>query len=235
MEFYQIMSELESMGTARTKKHYMSQGAKEPLFGVATGAMKSIVKQVKGNQALAEELFATGNYDAMYLAGMIADPKIMTKADFERWMESAYFYMISDFIVSVTLAETDIAKEVADSFIKGEKDLVKSAGWSCYEWLLGTRKNIEFDQEKLASMLHMVEDTIQFQSERTIIAMNRFVIAVGISYEPLHAEALDCAKKIGQLYSTDHGKEKLWPDAEQSILDAVQKGRIGFKRKNVRC
>jgi hypothetical protein len=33
--------------------------------------MKPIFKKIKYNQSLAEQLYATGNYDAMYLAGMI--------------------------------------------------------------------------------------------------------------------------------------------------------------------
>ena len=38
--------------------------------------MKPIAKKIKLNQELAEELYATGNYDAMYFfAGIIADPK----------------------------------------------------------------------------------------------------------------------------------------------------------------
>jgi len=40
---------------------------------------------------LAEQPYATGNYDAMYLAGMIAEPKKMTEEDFNRWIEGAYF------------------------------------------------------------------------------------------------------------------------------------------------
>jgi len=91
-----VMQELEKLGKERTKKMYMSNGAHEPVFGVATGAMKPIAKKIKIDQALADELYATGNYDAMYFAGIIADPKTMTAADFDRWMDSAYFYMLSD-------------------------------------------------------------------------------------------------------------------------------------------
>lgn len=90
-----VMQELEELGKERTKKMYMSNGAHEPVFGVATGAMKPIAKKIKIDQALAEELYATGNYDAMYFAGIIEDPKTMTAADFDRWMDSAYFYMLS--------------------------------------------------------------------------------------------------------------------------------------------
>lgn len=57
------------MGSERKKKSYLQPGAHEPLFGVATGAMKPIAKKVKRNQAIAEELYATVNYDAMYLDG----------------------------------------------------------------------------------------------------------------------------------------------------------------------
>ena len=105
MNLEMVMQELEALGKERTKKIYISNGAKEPLFGVATGAMKPIAKKIKINQTLAEELYATGNYDAMYFAGIIADPKAMTESDFDRWMDSAYFYMLSDYVVAVTLAE----------------------------------------------------------------------------------------------------------------------------------
>ena len=87
MNLQMVMQELEALGKERTKKMYISNGAHEPLFGVATGAMKPIAKKIKKNQPLAYELYATGNYDAMYFAGIIADPKAMTEADFERWID----------------------------------------------------------------------------------------------------------------------------------------------------
>jgi hypothetical protein len=71
MELKEIMEELKSLGTERTKKIYMSNGAKEPVFGVTISAMKPIFKKIKYNQHLAEQLYATGNYDAMYLAGTL--------------------------------------------------------------------------------------------------------------------------------------------------------------------
>lgn len=40
--------------------------------------------------------------------------------------------MISDYVVAVTLAETDIAFGVADRWLDSGKDLTMSAGWSCF-------------------------------------------------------------------------------------------------------
>lgn len=235
MNLIEIMSELESLGTERMKKYYISQGAKEPLFGVASGALKPIAKKIKNNQEIAEALYATGNYDAMYLAGMIADTKKMKPEDFVRWVKNAYFHMISDYIVAVTLAETDFAQEVADKFIASGDELTMSAGWSCYEWLIGSRKDTEFDPHKILSMLEVVEKQIHSQPNRTRYAMNGFVMAVGISYIPLHEEAKHTAERIGEV-TVYLGKGACRvPNAFESIKKETEKGRLGFKRRNVRC
>lgn len=235
MELMEIMEELKSLGTERTKKTYISNGAKEPVFGVTISAMKPIFKKIKYNQNLAEQLYATGNYDAMYLAGMIAEPKKMTEEDFNRWIEGAYFYMISDFIVAVTLAETDIAFTVADQWIDRGDELVMSAGWSCYNWLLGNRKDSEFDRDKILSMLNRVRDTIHNQPNRTKYAMNNFIITVGISFLPLHEEAKKIAEEVGKV-EVFNGKKLCEADsAVKYIQNSADKGKLGFKRKHVRC
>lgn len=235
MDLETVMQELEALGKERTKKMYVSNGAREPVFGVATGAMKPMAKEIKKDQALAEELYATGNYDAMYFAGVIADPQAMTEADFERWIEGAYFYMLSDNVVSVTLAEADIAQDVADKWIASGEELKMSAGWSCYCWLLGNRKDEEFSEEKLRGMLQKVKDTIQDAPERTKSAMNNFVGTVGVSYVPLHEEALETAKEIGPVEMVREGKKNSVLKSAEDIQKQVEKGRIGFKRKYVRC
>ena len=235
MDIQTILQELELLSTERTKKNYIRNGAHEPLFGVATGAMKPIAKKLKKNQDIAEGLYATGNYDAMYLAGMIADPSAMSEADFDRWMETAYFYMISDYIVAVTLAETDIAQAVSDKWIASGKELFMSAGYSCYCWLLGNRKDEEFDQEKLNKMLEIVEKTIHNSPNRAKYAMNNFVTTVGISYMPLHERAVAVANAIGKVEVSSVKTKCSVPLASEAIQKAVDKGQLGFKRKNVRC
>jgi hypothetical protein len=230
-----VMQELEALGTERTKKIYMSNGAHEPLFGVATGAMKPIFKKTKINQTLADQLYNTGNYDAMYFAGIIADPKAMTKADFDRWIDGAYFYMLSDFVVAVTLAEADIAQEVADSWIASGEELRMSAGWSCYCWLLGNRPDGEFSENKLADMLGKVKNTIHHAPERAKYAMNYFMYTVGVSYIPLHDLALETSQAVGQVEFKKDTKKSSFLHAYANIQKDVDKGRIGFKRKHVRC
>jgi 3-methyladenine DNA glycosylase AlkD len=235
LNFETVMQQLESLGKERTKKIYISNGAKEPVFGVTISSMKPLVKQIKINQQLAEELYATGNYDAMYFAGVIADPHAMTEADYNRWIDGAYFYMISDFVVAVTLAESAIAQQVSDKWIESGEELKMSAGWSCYCWLLGNRKDEEFSKEKLFNMLQQVKKEIYQAPPRTQAAMNNFVMTVGVSYKPLHEEAIQIAKEIGLVEMERKGKKPAILYAYEEIQKQVEKDRIGFKRKYVRC
>jgi 3-methyladenine DNA glycosylase AlkD len=235
MDFETVMQELEALGKERMKKIYISNGAHEPLFGVATGAMKPIAKKIKIDQDLAEELYATGNYDAMYFAGVIADPNGMTEADYDRWIERAYFYMLSDYVVAVTLSESDIAQKVADKWIASGDELKMSAGWSCYCWLLGNRKDHEFDEEKISNMLDLVKKTISGAPERTKSSMSNFLYTVGISYKPLHEKALETAREVGTVEMRREKKKPSLLNPSVNIEKDLDKGRLGFKRRYVRC
>lgn len=235
MDLQSTMRELEALGTAHTKRSYLSRGVREPLFGVATGAMKPLKKQIGVDQALADALWDTGNYDAMYLAGMIADVTAMTEGDFERWIEGAYCSMLSDFVVAVTLAESDLAQSVANRWIRSGEDNRASAGWACYEWLLGWRPDDYFEVETVREHLQRAAATIHSASPRVKRAMNSAIVAVGVSYRPLHDVALKTAEEIGVVEVPSEGGARPLASASHLIRDAVEKGRIGFKRRAVRC
>jgi 3-methyladenine DNA glycosylase AlkD len=235
MELEEIMDQLASLTNERTKKYYVSNGALEPVFGCTISSMKPLFKQLKFNQRLADQLYDTGNYDAMYLAGMIAEPKKMTKQDFDRWIDKAYFYMISDFIVAVTLAEADIGPEVADVWIDSEKELTVSAGWKAYEWMLGTRKNESFDQQRLKELIEMIPLRFDSRPPRAQSAMIDFLQAVAISYPPLHEDAVKIAKVLKTKEIVFGETKSRTVDPLTHITSEVNKGRLGFKRKHVRC
>jgi 3-methyladenine DNA glycosylase AlkD len=235
MNLETVMEELEALGKERMKKMYISNGAHEPLFGVATGAMKPMARKIKIDQPLAEELYATGNYDAMYFTGIIADPNGMTESDYDRWIDAAYFYMLSDYVVAVTLSESNIAQEVADKWIASGEELKMSAGWSCYCWILGNRKDVEFSESKISNMLDLVEKTIHDSPERTKASMNNFLSTVGISYLPLHEKAVETAKAVGIVEVKRDNKKSSFLNASEGIQKQVDKDKLGFKRKYVRC
>ena len=86
----EVMSQLEAMGTEQTKKTFTRHGAKEPFFGVKVGDLKKLQKKIKKNHALSLELWQTGNTDAMYLAGLIADETQISADHLRGWVKDAY-------------------------------------------------------------------------------------------------------------------------------------------------
>jgi 3-methyladenine DNA glycosylase AlkD len=70
----EVVAELKALGNEQTKKTLLKHGATEPFFGVKVEDLKKVLKTVKGNHPLALELYDTGISDAMYLAGLLADP-----------------------------------------------------------------------------------------------------------------------------------------------------------------
>lgn len=231
----EIMLELERLGNEKTKKRYISYGAKEPVFGVFVKDLNIIVKKTGKNMELAKKLYNSGNYDAMYLAGIIAEPNKFTKQDFEDWISKAYFSMIADYIVAVSLAETPFALEMAREWLDSHQELKASAGWNTYCWVLGFVKDESINKEEIKSLLKRVEKEITQSKDRVRYAMNNFVIAVGISYIPLHVEALEVANAIGKLCINLGDNNCEVPNATEHIKKAIQMNRLGFKRKNVRC
>jgi 3-methyladenine DNA glycosylase AlkD len=84
-----IIEEIRPLGRESYKKVLLNHGIKEPCFGVKIEELKKIQKRIKKDYRLALELYDTGIYDAMYLAGLIADDAQMTKKDLQRWVEKA--------------------------------------------------------------------------------------------------------------------------------------------------
>lgn len=74
MNFNQVMTELKRLGTALTIKIYRRHGAEENFYGVSFANLKVLQNELKTDQALAEQLWETGNVDALCLATMVADP-----------------------------------------------------------------------------------------------------------------------------------------------------------------
>jgi len=87
----ELLDELKALGSENYKKMLMENyGVQEPCFGVKIGDLKKIQKRIQHDYQLALDLYDTGNYDAMYLAGLIADDARMTKKDLRRWVRTAY-------------------------------------------------------------------------------------------------------------------------------------------------
>lgn len=231
-----IMTELESLGSAQTKKTHMNHGAPEnKTFGVKVGDLKPIVKRIKKNYELAKALFDTGNSDAMYLAGLIADEKKMTKADLQEWAKNATWAYISEFAVPWVAAEGPCGWELALEWIQSDNEKIATTGWNTLVFHIGFHPDEQLDKKQVEKLLKQIEKDISKAENRVRYCMNGFIIAVGSYIPSLTDKAKQTASKIGKVSVDMNGTACKVPDAIAYIDKVESMGRVGQKRKNMRC
>ncbi|HVK16564.1 MAG TPA: DNA alkylation repair protein [Fimbriiglobus sp.] len=231
----EVLAELKTLGNASIKKVLLRHGAREPFYGVKVEDLKKIQKRVKTDHDLALALYATGVSDAMYLAGLIADPARMTKADLRKWVKGAYWNMLAGYTVPWVASESRYAVELATEWMDSPKELIAVAGWTTYSSYVSIRPDEELDLDEIEGLLGRVQKEIPGAANLVRYAMNGFVIAVGGAVAPLTTRAKAAAKAIGPV-EVDMGETSCQvPDALQYINKIEAAGRLGKKRKTAAC
>ena len=231
----QVMKSLKAKGSEQTRKTFRRHGASGDIYGVRVADMKVIAKTIKGEQELACELFDTGNFDAMYLAGMIADGRQMTKKQLESWVRAASWQMISEYTVPWVAAESSHGLALAPKWIEAKQEHVAAAGWNTYSGLVATLPDEEFDLAEIEALLERVEKEIGSAPNRVRYCMNGFIIAVGCYVAPLSQLAKATAKRLGKIEVDMGGTACKVPSAPEYITKVEQAGKSGKKRKTIRC
>ena len=235
MNVKEVMAELRGMGSEQTKKTLMTHGAPEPFYGVKISDMKTIVKKVKKNHELSLSLYETGNSDAQYLAGLLADEKKISKSDLKHWVEKATWYMLSEYTVPWIAAESKYGFELGKEWIMSKEEKIASAGWACLSSLVALKEDSELDISFFDKCLDTIALIIHNQSNRVKYCMNGFIIAVGSSIAGLTEKAKQTADKIGQVKVEMGETACRVPDAKSYIEKIEGLGKIGKKKKMARC
>jgi len=230
-----IMAELEAKGNAGVKNIFLKHGVKEPFFGVKIEYLKVIQKKVKKDYQLAKDLYATGNADAMYLAGLIADEDKMTKKDLSLWVKQAVSNNISEYTVPWIAADSQFGYELGLEWIDSKTEFIAAAGWSTLSSVVSIKPDSELDIPALKKLITRVEKEIHSVSNRVRSTMNIFVIAAGCYVPALTDAAMNASKKIGAVKVNADGTACKVPDATIYINKVKDRGTLGKKKKMARC
>jgi hypothetical protein len=191
---------------------------------------------MRGVEALACQLYETGIMDAMYLAGMVADGSKLSKAQLDKWAKSAVgLQMISEYTVPWLTVENAGARELALEWIKSKEAAIAASGWCTYAGLVSMKADEDLDLKEIEELMHRIPKEIATVPNRVKYTMNGFVIAVGVYVKPLLNHAKAIARQLGTV-KVDMGEtECKVPVATAYIEKAEKMGRVGKKRKTLRC
>jgi 3-methyladenine DNA glycosylase AlkD len=230
-----IVKELKPLGSDGYKKVLLNHGIPEPFFGVKIEDLKKIQKRVGKDYQLALDLYDTGIYDAMYLAGLVTDDLKMSKKDLQAWVQKANCPALREYTVPWVASESAHGVELAREWIESKKESVASAGWATFGSLVAIKPDAQLDLAELKQLLQRVGKTIHQQPNRVRYAMNGFVIAVGSYVETLTDLALQTAGKMGPVTVDKGGTACKVPSAALHIEKVKKRGSIGKKRKSAKC
>ncbi|HXC04257.1 MAG TPA: DNA alkylation repair protein [Bacteroidia bacterium] len=231
----EILSELKAMGSPSVKNIFLKHGAKEPFYGVKVGDMKTIVKKIKKNHALALELFDSGISDAMYLAGLIADDAQMTQKHLNDWVKKANWYMLSEYTVPWVAAGSPYGHELALEWIASKDEKIASSGWVTYGCLLALKEDKDLDLKEIKALVDRIQKDIHKAPNRVRFTMNNFIICVG-GYSPALSDyAIASAKKIGKVEVNLGETACKVPFAPEYIENMKKRGSLTKKKKSVKC
>ena len=231
----EVLAELKPLGSDSYKRVMSNHGVEEPFFGVKISDLQKIRKRIKKDYQLALDLYDTGNYDAMYLAGLIADDARMTKKDLKHWGANATNSPLASFTVPWVAAGSPHGWELALEWIDSKKSLTAEAGWATLRSLVSIKDDSELDLAELKRLLEQVRKNIHQAQNDVRSQMNSFVIAVGCYVKPLTDAAIQTSEKIGPV-TVDMGNTSCQvPFAPDYIQKARKRGTIGKKRKSAKC
>jgi 3-methyladenine DNA glycosylase AlkD len=230
-----ILAELQSLGNDGYKRILQNHGIKEPVYGVKIEYLKKIQKRIKSDHQLALHLFATGVYDAQYLAGLMADDAKMTRRDLNRWVNSATSQPVCSYTISSVAAGSPHGHGLAMEWIDSKKEHVAATGWATLSAIVSVKPDDELDLAELRGLIQRIVDQIQDAPNAVRYAMNGFLIAVGSYVKALTPDAIAAAKKIG-VVEVDMGNTSCKvPDAAAYIDKVKKRGTLGKKRKSAKC
>jgi 3-methyladenine DNA glycosylase AlkD len=232
-----VLAELKKKGTAQARKIYARHGmTTDNMIGVSMADLKVIAKKIKGQQSLACELYESGNFDAMYLAGLVADGAQLSTKQLNDWAARAEgMRMISEYTIPWVATDHPQARDLAVKWMSSKKEHIASSGWRTYSALMSKDPDEKLDLAEIQNLLNTAVKEINSAPNRLRYNMNSFVISVGSYVKPLLKQAKDAAKKIGAV-SVDVGETDCKVPLASAHIEKIEAaGRIGRKVKTLRC
>jgi 3-methyladenine DNA glycosylase AlkD len=230
MNLRDAMNALEAAGSDTCRKTYIRHGVREPFFGVRYGDLYKLVKQIGTDHALALELFATDNHDAMVLATMVADPAQMKATELDRWVKTVNNQPMLDAIATLA-GRSKHATRCMEKWMASKQEWTAATGWQILAGGGCGRPGDAADDiaslpdSTFEAFLERIEAKIHGSPNRVRHSMNGALIAIGLRNESLRKLALAAAKRIGPV-EVDHGDTSCkTPDAEAYIRKAVEQRR----------
>ncbi len=171
----------------------------EKTFGINVPVLRALAKRIGRDHNLALKLWENGYHEARYIATMIDDPELVTKAQMNKWVRDFNSWDICDGACSNLFRFTTHAFEKVFEWAERKEEFIRRTGFSLIAYLaVHDKKRGDKDFLKFFPLIkkHSVD-------ERNFVkkAVNWALRQIGKRSKYLNKEALKLAKEIKALDS----------------------------------
>ncbi len=193
MTLDEALARLKTLRNDTTWALNEKNGAAGRQFGVKHGDIRTLAKEIKVDQALALQLWDTGNIDARYLAILILKPKALSVAEVEAMLKSNAFLWVSDWFNSYVLKPHPAKEDLRLKWAQDPHPIAARAHWSL------TAERVQKSPEglDLSVLLDRIEAEMPQAPEPVQWTMNNTLAAIGIGHPAHRARAIAIGERLG--------------------------------------
>jgi 3-methyladenine DNA glycosylase AlkD len=174
------------------------------VLGITTVQLRAVAKRVGRNHRLAEQLWASGIFEARILVAFIADPALLTRRQANAWAKDFECWADCDGLCIHLFRKTAFAHDLAVAWSRRREELVKRAGFTMMATLAVHDKAAS--DEVFRSYLDVVEDEASDERHNVKKGVNWALRQIGKRNQPLNLEAI----RTGQRIQKQDSKSARW-------------------------
>jgi 3-methyladenine DNA glycosylase AlkD len=190
-----VLRELRRLGERRNIEGMARFGiVAKNVYGVSKPRLDELARKIGRNHALGLELWETGNHDARILAGMVAERKLVTAKQMERWVRDFDNWDICDGTCCHLFVFAMPAWQKAHLWSRRKKEFEKRAGFALAAFLACHDKDAP--DAAFEKYLEVIEREAWDERNFVSKAVNWALRNIGKRNLALNRAAIACAQRI---------------------------------------
>lgn len=196
----EVLAQLEAAGSEQTRKTYARHGIRGDCFGVSYAVLGQLRKKIKVDDSLALELWASGIHDARILACMVMDTAKITRERLDAMVDVIDNYALAGELGDL-IARSPLLMDVHNTWRFDAGEWRSAIGWRMVS-AIAAKGDVPLDRGH--AYLAEIEAGVAAAPNRTRLAMNSALIALGGYNSCLFEDVVACSGRIGPI-QVDHG------------------------------
>ena len=199
-ELQTVLSELVALEDPKVRATNEKRGDDH---GINLSRMRALAKQVKTDQGLARQLWATGATAPRLLSMLICRPREFGADELDAMMRQTQVPKVNEWFVSYVVKKSPLAEQLRLRWFDDPDPTVAAAAWS----LTAERVARRPDGLDLPDLLNRIERDMRDAPPRPQWSMNETLAQIGIHHPALRPRALEIGERLQVLadYPTSPG------------------------------